>query len=194
MHARLVSTLIACTLCLASLSACAPLQGPGGPTGGPPGAGGRGDEPPSAIAQLQTRLQQTAEALQLTPRQQVLWEDYQEKVGALMADQLKSPAQSASRQNALQQIARKVDVVRDRLTAMEDIQDAAGKLYAALDDTQKSSADRTLAQTMPTLYSGLPDGGQTSSAPRNTERPGRRGGAGGPGGGMGGMGGGMGRM
>lgn len=174
------------------LAACAPLGGRGEPPGGPQREGNReGAGAMSPIAALQADLQKTAEALALTPAQAVLWDAYQEKVGALMADQMKlQPYRAAARQNALRQIEQKIDVVRNRLAAMEDIQEAAGRLYMALDDKQKASADQLLARTVPALYSGF--GGQAGeiaerSGERGGDKPGR-----GPGGGMGGPGGGMG--
>lgn len=199
MNARILPLLMASALVF---SACAPLRGPGWPGGEPSGQGGPGrGGGASAVAQLQTQLQETADALLLTPRQLPLWEAYQEKVGALMADQLKLSSYGAAAQSAPKQVAYKVEVVRNRLAAMEDIQDAANRLYAELDDTQKKIADQRLAQTVPALYSGLGGGDAGASAERGADRPERRGGAGGRGGrgggGMGapdGMGGGFGRM
>jgi len=43
----------------------------------------------SVINNLQQQLQQTAEALKLSPTQAVLWDSYQDKIGALMSDQMK---------------------------------------------------------------------------------------------------------
>lgn len=143
------------------------------------------------VDNLQTQLQTTAEALKLTPTQAVLWDAYQEKVGALMADQMKLQPYRARRQNAMQQIGQKVETVRNRLTAMEEIQEAASKLYGSLDEKQKAIADQTLPQTVPALYSGLGGGsGGNPGGERNGERSSGRGGPGG--GGMGGPGGGMG--
>lgn len=165
----------------------------GGREGGPPQRG-EGDETsasaPGPVAQLQTQLQQTSDALKLTPKQAVLWDAYQEKVGALMADQMKQLTYSVSlRQSAPQQITRKVEVVRNRLAAMEDIQEAAGKLYASLDAEQRKIADTRLPQTVPALYSGFV--GEANGRERRGEPPGGgRAGMGGPGG----SGGGGGRM
>ena len=79
-----------------ALAACAPM---GGSEGGPPprdeGNTARAAAP-GPVAQLQTQLQETADALKLTPKQAVLWDVYQERVGALMADQMKQSAHSAS--------------------------------------------------------------------------------------------------
>lgn len=203
MNARILPLLLASALVF---SACAPLRGPGGPGGEPSGQGGPGrGGGASAVAQLQTQLQETADALLLTPRQLPLWEAYQEKVGALMADQLKLSSYGAAAQSAPKQVAHKVEVVRNRLAAMEDIQDAAEKLYATLDDTQKKIADQRLAQTVPALYSGLGDvaGGSAERSKDGQDQRGaggrgrRGGGSGGGPGGMGapdGMGGGFGRM
>lgn len=177
-------------------SACAPMGGREGHNGGPPGIGGEmgmGREGGNMIvSDLQDRLQQAAETLKLSPTQAVLWDAYQEKVGALMADQMKLQPYR-SRQTAMQQIGQKVDTVRLRLAAMEDIQEAAGKLYAALNDEQKKTADQLLPQTVPALYSGIGSGGGNSGGRSGDrqEKGGGRGGMGGPGGGMGG---GFGRM
>lgn len=180
---------------LSLLAACAPLGSRSGPGGGlPPRDGGRESAGAmSPVAAVQADLQQTAEALALTPAQAVLWEAYQEKVGALMADQMKLPSyRTAARQSAPRQIEQKVEVVRNRLAAMEDIHEAAGRLYEALDDKQKATADQRLARTVPALYSGFA-GSTGEPAERSGERGGERpGGRGGPGGGMGGPGGGMG--
>lgn len=187
MKRLLLAILVASTL---SVSACAPMGGRG-PANNQPGGehDERGGGSPSVVANLQERLRQTAEALQLKPTQLPLWDRYEEKVGALMSDQLKLESYQA-RLGALQQIARKVDTVRNRLTAMEDIQEAASKLYAALDEKQKLTADQLLPSTVPALYSGLGgSGGGRGSNERSGERPAGRGG---PGGGMGGPGGGMG--
>lgn len=182
------------------LSACAPMGGREGPNGGPPGGAremGMGrDGGGNIISDLQERLQQTAEALKLNPRQAVLWDAYQERVGALMADQMKLQAYR-SHQTAMQQIGQKVDTVRLRLAAMEDIHEAAAKLYDALDETQKKTADQLLPQTVPALYSGITNGGNGGGRSGDRQdKNGGRGGMGGPGSGMGGggMGGGMGRM
>lgn len=161
------------------LTACAT---PGGHDENPPGRREIGGAA-SIVSQLQGQLQDTATALKLGPTQLVLWDVYQERVGALMADQLKLAPYRNSRQNAPQQIAGKVDTVRNRLTALEEIQEAANKLYASLDDEQKRTADRLLPATIPTLYSGLAGEGGGESR-REAGGPGERGrpGGGGPGG------------
>jgi hypothetical protein len=141
--------------------------------------GGSGTQ--SVVDQLQIQLQTTADALKLTPRQLPLWDAYQERVSALMADQLRIRSYERANQTALQLIDDKVNTVRHRLTAMEDIAEAARKLYTALDAEQKKVADQRLAQTVPALYSGLvgSSGGHSGSSERRG------------GGEMGGRGGGM---
>lgn len=175
-------------------TACAPIDGRSGPDGGAPRRGdmdGGGGGSGMVVDNLQAQLQKAAEALKLTPTQAVLWDAYQERVGALMADQMKMQPYRAARQSAMLQISQKVETVRNRLAAMEEIQEAAGKLYSSLDEKQKAIADQTLPQTVPALYSGLGGGsGGNSGGERNGERPSGRGGPGG--GGMGGPGGGMG--
>lgn len=177
-----------------SLAGCAPLGGPPHERGNEPGRREATVPAGSIINTLQQQLQQTAEALKLTPTQAVLWERYQDQISALMSDQMKLPPYQASHRPAPQQIAQKVDIVRHRLTALEDIQDAANRLYAALDPAQKATADQMLPNTIPTLYSGLSAAGPTEASGGNGRdgRGGPAGNRGGPGGGMGGMGGGMG--
>lgn len=194
-------------LLVTATAACAPMggRGPGedGTDGGPGGGRGmmeRGGGANSVVADLQERLSRTADALKLNPTQLPLWDAYQERISALMADQMKLEPYRA-KQGALQAIGQKVDTVRNRLTAMEDIQDAAGKLYATLDDRQKQTADQLLPPTVPALYSGLGASTGGNGGERSGGRNDRQGGPGGggmngPGGGMGGggMGGGFGRF
>lgn len=151
--------------------------------GGPSAAGAPGGGSPHAA--LQEQLRQTAEALALTPRQLPFWDAYQEKVGALLADQMKLPPYRA-RQTAPRQIAVKLDTVRNRLAAMEDLQEAADRLYAALDDAQKALADRMLAGTVPALYSGLSAPGGSGLRGRLEGRDEREDSGDGPGNGTGG--------
>lgn len=187
MKTRLTPLILAAGL---GLAACAPMGGRPSQEGPPPGEG-HGPQALNVVADLQTRLQTTAGALQLSPTQQVLWEQYQEKVGRLMADQLKPPSYSA-RSDALRQIGQRVDLVRNRLAALEEIQDSAARLYAALDEGQKRTADRLLPATVPEIFTGMVGGGGVEHRPERPEgRGGRGGGMGGPGGG--GMGGGFGR-
>ncbi|WP_088179045.1 Spy/CpxP family protein refolding chaperone [Azonexus hydrophilus] len=184
MSKKLFVPLLIAVLCSA---ACAPM-GRGGPG---EGAGRGGPETGLSVGSVtelgQEQLRLTGEALRLNPAQTVFWDRYQEKVGALLADQMKLPSYRA-RQTAVQQIAGKADVVRNRLSAMEDILDAASALYQALDDRQKKIADEMLAATVPALYSGL---GASAGKESGDQPGGRPGGRGGPGGGMGG---GLGRM
>lgn len=181
-------------LCSIALGACSSPMG--GREGGPAGPeSGRGSQ--MGVESLQQQLQDTAEALKLTPRQVVLWDAYQDAVAALMADQLKLQPVQARRQDAPRQIEARVAVVRNRLTAMEDLAQRADMLYQSLDEQQKKVADQRLPATVPALYSGLAcqgGGNQERGGPeRSGMGPGGRSGVGG--GGMGGnMGGGMGRF
>lgn len=141
--------------------------------GGPPGRGGMGgppggmgnDRPPGErrsvsasgdhlIADTMRQLDNVHYQLRLRPEQEPLWAAYQEKVGALVSDQLRSRRETASG-DALRQMERKIDVVRNRLTALEEIAAAAHNLYQQLDVAQQEKADRLLPATLPTLYSGL---------------------------------------
>jgi hypothetical protein len=105
------------------------------------------------IANLEQQLDNLRFQLKLRPEQEAAWLTYQEKVGALVADQLRPAAPVGIESgNALLQIDRKADTVRNRLAALEDIGDAARRLYDRLDDTQRGVADRLLATTVPALY------------------------------------------
>ena len=140
----------------------------GGPRGedGPAGSGGgipaqdRGDSFQNALAQdFQTRLDRLQEALKIRPEQEAVWQEYEDRVRALMADMSVRPA-SPENQTALQKVDQAVNTARDRLTAMEDIAVAAKALYAKLDNAQKAVADQRLAGTLPQLSeSGSPTDG-----------------------------------
>ena len=129
------------------LGACAQLND------GPPGD--RSAATSSVIDRQQVLLREAAAELKLTPRQRVLWERYQERVGALMADQLRAESPSARRLSAPQQIDSRVATVRHRLAAIEEVQDTATAVYESLDAEQQKIADLRLAATVPPLYSGL---------------------------------------
>lgn len=170
---RLLAYLTAALALGHAADSSAQFGGPmGGMGGGPPGGGpsGRPRESVMAsgshlIATVEQQLDNLRFQLKLRPEQESAWANYEEKVGALVADQLRPTAPEAGEAgSALSQIERKIDVVRNRLTAMEDIADAANRLYEKLDETQRSVADRLLAITVPALYSGLA-----------TERPGEPG-------------------
>jgi hypothetical protein len=104
--------------------------------------------------QVRLQLTNVRSALKLTPEQAPVWQAYENKVVSLLEDLARGVSQAQG--NALRQIDSRVDVVRNRLTAMEDIADSANKLYASLSDEQKAMADRTLAGTLPALYTGMP--------------------------------------
>jgi hypothetical protein len=148
-----------------------PGDGPGGRPRGPVMASGS-----DLIASMEQQLDNLRFQLKLRPEQEAAWLDYQEKVGALVADQLR-PATPVGVEsgNALRQIDRKADVIRNRLAALEDIGDAARLLYGKLDDTQRGVADRLLATTVPALYTGLaterPDGAAPGKPPLGDRGP-----------------------
>jgi len=110
----------------------------------------------SASDQIRLQLTDVRLALKLTPDQATSWQSYENKVLALLDDLSRGTAPPAPDEHAPMQIERKLDPLRNRLTAMEDLLDAATKLYTALTDEQKGIADRMLAGTVPTLYSGTP--------------------------------------
>lgn len=161
---------------------------PGG-RGGPENGGGRGPGQgtcQSPVAQLQTQFAETAQALQLTPKQLVLWEAYQSSVGEMMADQIKHELDAPASRLSMQQIGAKVDVARNHLTAMEDVAGRATALYQSLDSEQKKTADLRLAGTIPVLRYGSSCQGDAGRPSGEDSGPGK-GGRGGPGG-MGGGG------
>ncbi len=179
-----------------AVAACSPVGGRDGPSrGGGMPPGDRGESGPRTVSAsgggsyvmelTQRQLSETALALRLTPRQQVLWDAYQARIGALMADQMRVEFGQAMRRGALQQIDAKVDTVRNRLAAMEDIAAASRLLYQSLDEKQKEIADQRLAATVPALYSGLGDIGNGGGRESGGAMPGGMGGrGGGPGRGM----------
>jgi hypothetical protein len=139
--------------------ACGDAAAQYGRRGAPGGAGNQSmprDEVTMMSANDQARLQLSSArmALKLTPEQAPAWQVYENKVVDLLDDLARGS--STPEGNALKQINARIDVVRNRLTALEDISDAAVKLYGVLTEEQKSTADRTLAGTLPTLYSGAP--------------------------------------
>lgn len=161
-----------------ALAACSSMGERGGER---PRAGGAAF---SGIDQALLQLRDAAQALDLTPKQVVLWEDYQGKVGALIDDLHRIEPYRPPRQGAVRQIGAKVDQARNRLAALEEIQEAADRLYQSLDEKQRQIADQRLPGTVPALYACAAGGNAQGSG----EMP--RGG--GPGrGGMGGAGGGM---
>src|SRR5262245_57999610 len=129
--------------------------------GGGAGAGSRPEQMQrdevttiSANDQARFQLSSARQALKLTPEQAPAWQVYENKVVDLLDDLARGI--SAPEGSALKQIGARIDVVRNRLTALEDIADAAAKLYGVLTEEQKGTADRMLAATLPTLYSGAP--------------------------------------
>jgi len=108
----------------------------------------------SANDQARFQLSNARLALKLTPEQAPAWQVYENKVVDLLDDLARGI--NVPQGSALKQIDARIDVVRNRLTALEDIADAAAKLYGVLTDEQKGAADRMLAATLPTLYSGAP--------------------------------------
>jgi len=176
---------------LISLVACAPMGGPGG-RGGPGEMGGRpGDDAMAGQAEPRTvslasmhgeLLARVGADLVIADPQRAAWDDYCDAVGALMTDQMRGTRVVATSDDAVRQIGRKVDVVRNRLAAMEEIQAAAERLYTVLTPEQRRIADVRLAATVPALYSGLSDDGNSRGG-RGQSNDRRGPPSGGPGGG-----------
>jgi len=119
-------------------------------------------------------LADVRQRLKIEPAQQRAWDLYEQRVQALMLDQMRGVAVGLSQSDAPHQIDRKVDVVRNRLAAMEDIAEAARALYAQLDEDQRKRADELLVTTVPTLYSGVPDFGRDQRPGNSSRGPDRR--------------------
>lgn len=162
-------------LCAALVAGC------GGP-GGRFGRGG-GDEAGNGAKatvcrapfdEIHEQLAETEQLLQLTPKQTVLWENYETSVGALISDQVRHEVQVLSKPTAPQQINAKTEVVRNRLAAMEEITERARALYASLDSGQKKIADQRLVGTIPGLYAA-PNCGAAGVTEGDSRGRGRRG-------------------
>lgn len=170
------------------LGGCAQNSQRCGPPDGGTSRSDRGFDGPRSISasggsayivdETQQSLSETAAALHLTPRQQVLWDTFQTRIGDLMADQIRGYIDTPSGRTAVQQIDSKVDTVRNRLAAMEDIADAAKALYASLDQKQKEIADLRLAAAIPALYSGFGGSAVNDDSPEHSQRSGPGGPAG----------------
>jgi hypothetical protein len=172
-----------------ALAACSPM----GERGGGPERGDGGERPRaggaafSGIDQVRLQLRDTAQALDLTPKQVPLWEAYQDKVGALINDLHRIEPYRPPRQGAVRQIGAKVDQARNRLAALEEVQEAADRLYQSLDEKQRQIADQRLSGTVPALYACPAGGGAEGGGEMPRGGGPGRGGMGGAGGGMGGM-------
>lgn len=105
-----------------------------------------------ASDQAHMQLNQARRALRLTPAQGPLYDVFQERVLALLADMNRGVPPTTVEDSALKQIDRRVDLLRNRLAAFEDLSDAARRLYAALAPEQKETADRVLLGTLPAMY------------------------------------------
>lgn len=163
--------------CALLLAACAsPFGGPGGPGGGKPGDFG-GINCKSVVDQSRAALAESFRTLALTPRQVVLWEDYEASVQALVNDQIHLQTSGGGRRSAVQQIDAKTAALRRHLVYQEASAASAATLYLSLDEAQKRIADQQLAATVPDLYAAT-----HCQSGNSGERAG--GGRGGPGGGQ----------
>lgn len=160
-----------------ALAACSPMgERGGGPERGDGGERSRaGGAAFSGIDQVRLQLRDTAQALDLTPKQVVLWEAYQDKVGALINDLHRIEPYRPPRQGAVRQIGAKVDQARNRLAALEEVQDAADRLYQSLDDKQRQTADQRLPGTVLALYACAAGGNAQGSGDMPRGGPGHGG-------------------
>ena len=149
---------------------------PGGGMDGPPDSSEGGANRRSVSAsgnhladELMRQLDNLRSQLRLRPDQEAAWSTYQERVGAMLSDQLRPRQEKAVQGNAMQQIGRQVDGLRNRLAALEEVADAAGQLYRRLDDRQKALADRLLPATLPIYDRSMPAGNGPRSGPGGGE-------------------------
>lgn len=159
---------------------------PGGGRGGPPPEAGRGAGEAGGMAcatlvdQHRESFARTAQLLALTPSQQVLWENYEQSVRALIDESLRLEPYKGAHRSALAQIDDKTGAARQRVALMEKTATQATTLYLALDEAQKRVADRALAATIPDLHAGtlclVGDGSGSGEAARSSGRPGGSGG------------------
>ena len=94
------------------LGACASLPG---------GRDANRGECRSPVEAMREKLAETRKSLDLTPKQVVFWDAYQEGVSALLADQFRLDPHQAPHRSALQQIDGRIEVVRKQLKALEDV-------------------------------------------------------------------------
>jgi hypothetical protein len=97
--------------------------------------------------QVRLHLTDLRIALKLHTEQNPLFDAYQSRIYALLAEPAHANYESAGA--GLQQIDRKIDQARSHVAKLEEASDAAKKLYAALDEEQKKAADRLLPGTLP---------------------------------------------
>ena len=157
--ARILPALALLLVLVASAPAMAQFGGfrRGGTDSGGAGRSRQGGEDLTGVTRLsandQIRMQLTDArlAIKLTPEQNPLFQNYEDRVLGLLSDLSRGSA-TPQGGDALKQIDLRVDLARNRLAAMEEIADAARKLYAALSPEQKTAADRVIPGTVPALY------------------------------------------
>ena len=156
MRKPLVGAALLGALSLGAMSEAGAQLGSGGGMGRRGGSGSRdsGGERSeatrlSANDQIRMQLTSTRLSLKLSAEQNPAWQNYENKVIALISEQPQGASDSA-----VKQIDRNAELLRGRLAAMQDLAYAAQDLYAILADDQKAVAERMLGATVPPAYAG----------------------------------------
>lgn len=141
-----------------------------GPAGGAPGQmAGLGSMPSAGAARKYLMDRSTAQLVNaqrqiaISAAQEPAWDRYAASIGQLVTDLSRFESDPISA-TAMQRIDRRVDIARDRYTALESVSESLHALYAVLTTDQRTTADRVLAGTVPSLYEGSP------FAPANEDR------------------------
>jgi hypothetical protein len=109
---------------------------------------------PYPVGIYDSTLAQFRDRLALTPPQQPLWSDYENKVDAYTrAYYRQKPVVPTSEDTAPHQIGRQVNNLQNRLAALEDVESAAKMLYASLLPEQQNIANQMLILSIPTFTS-----------------------------------------
>jgi hypothetical protein len=98
--------------------------------------------------QLYLRLTEARLALQLAPAQMPAWDAYQSKAVEFIGDAERHTG-VAGDGAAPAQFDRRISAEQQRTAALVQLAAQAKKLYAALNDTQRRTADRLLVSTLP---------------------------------------------
>ncbi len=109
----------------------------------------------SAAAKVpETSLSQVQERLKLTDSQRALWAEYVARIDAYsLVYYSERPASAFAGDAAPRQIGRLSDNLQNRLAALDEVESAAKALYAALDTSQRQTADQLLLATVPVFAS-----------------------------------------
>jgi hypothetical protein len=114
------------------------------------------------------------EALKMSATQLPLWQEFEIRAAQLVTDlkRWKQRTRLASENIAAPLAAeRQIDIARNHLTALEDLSSAMRALYAALGDSQRVTADKTLPQIVGLLVNGGDVPAASKHPPDERNRP-----------------------